>query len=231
MDILCSTTHWLSSILGRGSLRRKLLLSHLATGSSTTSIRRNGYPKHWDQGPIMMMYSSRSLLLRHALQSSSFRRITRMSMERETPIISMVVYSPRILMPLRYMAGQLTQLILNLSLAHAEAEGEISIPAALWELADSVSRLEIAWIYPQRCHQEEFYHQKIKICQSNLRLHRLDLSHLGALTLVLEWRCSRIALLTSCKALDLSAKRGHATLTNSLFRSQVPRILKDWLIK
>jgi hypothetical protein len=67
-----------------------------------------------------------------------------MSMERETPIISMVVYSPRILMPLRYMAGQLTQLILNLSLAHAEAEGEISIPAALWERVDSVSRLEIA---------------------------------------------------------------------------------------
>lgn len=65
-------------------------------------------------------------------------------MERETPIISMVVYSPRILMPLRYMAGQLTQLILNLSLVHVEAEEEISIPAALWELADSVSRLEIA---------------------------------------------------------------------------------------
>jgi hypothetical protein len=67
-----------------------------------------------------------------------------MSMERETHIISMVVYSLRILMPLRYMAARLTQLILSLSLAHAEAEGEISIPAALWELVDSVSRLEIA---------------------------------------------------------------------------------------
>jgi len=231
MDILCSTTLWLSFILGRGSLRRKLLLSHLATGSSITSIRRNGYPKPWDQAPIMMMYSSRSLLLRHALRSSSSRKITKMSMERETPIISMVVYSLRILMPLRYMAARLTQLILRLSLAHAEAEGEISIPAALWELVDSVSRLEIAWIFPQKCHQEEFYHQKIKICQSNLRLHRLDSSHPGALTLALEWRCSHTALQTSCKALDPSAKKGHATLTNLHFRSQVPKILKDWLIK
>ena len=231
MDILCSTTHWLSSTLGRGSLRRKLSLSHLATGSSTTSIRRNGYPKLWDQAPTMMMHSSRSLLQLHALRLSSSTRITRMSMEREIPIISMEVYSPRIPMPLRCMAAQLTQLILNLSHVHAEVEGEISIRAALWERVDLVSRLETAWIFPQRCHQEEFYHQKIKICQSNLWLHRLDLSHRGVLTLVLEWRCSRIALLTSCKALDLSAKRVHATPTNSLFRSQVPRILKDWLIK
>ena len=149
--------------MGRGRLRRKLLLSHLATGSSTTSTRRNGYPKLWGQAPTMMMHSSRSLLQRHALRSSSTTRITRMSMERETPIISMEAYSPRILMPLRYMVAQLTPLIPNLSRVHAEAVGGISIRAALWERVDLVSQLEIASIIPQRCHREEFYHQKIKI--------------------------------------------------------------------
>ena len=107
-------------------------------------------------------------------------------MERETPIISMEAYSPRILMPLRYMVAQLTPLIPNLSRVHAEAVGGISIRAALWERVDLVSQLEIASIIPQRCHREEFYHQKIKICQSNLRLHRLDLSHRGVLTLAQE---------------------------------------------
>jgi hypothetical protein len=67
-----------------------------------------------------------------------------MSMEREILIISMEVYSPRILMPLKCMAAQLTQLILNLSHVHAEVEGEISIRAALWERVDLVSRLETA---------------------------------------------------------------------------------------